>query len=139
MYRPGRCYSSAPQPVYDHDFPHLATGRLIPHGVYDLHRNEGFITLGTSRETSAFVCDAIALAWERHFAKRYPRAREILVLFDAGGANAARSLRFKEDLIALSQRLGLRLRIAHYPPSQYSTKRIAPPANTARASCHVGR
>ncbi|WP_369613623.1 ISAzo13 family transposase [Marichromatium sp. PS1] len=134
LYRPGRCYSSAPQPVYDHDFPHLATGRLIPHGVYDLHRNEGFITLGTSRETSAFVCDAIALAWERHFAKCYPRASEILVLFDAGGANAARSLRFKEDLIALSQRLGLRLRIAHYPPYTSKWNPIE-----HRLFCHIER
>jgi Rhodopirellula transposase DDE domain len=40
--------------------------------------------------------------------------------FDCGGANAARSLRFKEDLVALSERLGLRLRVAHYPP--YTSK-----------------
>jgi len=42
------------------------------------------------------------------------------VLCDGGGSNAARSLRFKEDLIALAQRLGVRLRIAHYPP--YTSK-----------------
>jgi hypothetical protein len=29
-------------------------------------------------------------------------------------------LRFKEDLVALSRRLGLRLRVAHYPP--YTSK-----------------
>jgi hypothetical protein len=39
---------------------------------------------------------------------------------NAYGANAVRSLRFKEDLVALSKRLGLRLRIAHYPP--YTSK-----------------
>ena len=27
-------YSSAPQVVFDHDFAHLAEGRLVPHGVY---------------------------------------------------------------------------------------------------------
>jgi len=90
--------------------------------------------LGTSRETSAFVCDAIALAWEGHFAEHYPRASEILVLFDAGGANAARSLRFKEDLIALSQRLGLRLRIAHYPPYTSKWNPIE-----HRLFCHIER
>jgi hypothetical protein len=38
-----------------------------------------------------------------------------------GGADAARSLRYEEDLIELSRRLGLPLRIAHYPP--YTSKR----------------
>jgi hypothetical protein len=95
LHRPGQCYSTAVQGVYDHDFRHLAQGLLVPHGIYDYFDNVGFMTLGTSRETSAFVCDS-------------------------GGANAARSLRFKEDLVALSARLGLPLRIAHYPP--YTSK-----------------
>jgi len=73
------------------------------------------ITLGTSRETSAFVCDTIALAWQEDRAEHYPHVQEVLLTFDAGGANAARSLRFKGDLVALSRRLGLRLRVAHYP------------------------
>jgi hypothetical protein len=120
LHRRGPCYSNAVQCVYDHDFRHLATGLLVPHGVYDYHEHAGFITLGTSRETSAFVCDAIALAWEEDRAERYPHTEEIVLTFDCGGANAARSLRFKEDLVELSRRLGLRLRVAHYPP--YTSK-----------------
>jgi hypothetical protein len=120
LHRCGTCYSREDQYVYEHDFRHLADGMLVPHGVYDPMRNLAFMTLGTSRETSAFVCDAIALAWETLFQPLYPDATEILLLFDCGGANAARSLRFKEDLIALSARLGLPLRIAHYPP--YTSK-----------------
>jgi len=120
LHRRGQCYSNGMQPVYDHDYRHLATGRLVPHGVYDYHQQAGFITLGTSCETSAFVCDAIALAWEEDRAAHYPHTQEILLTFDCGGANAARSLRFKEDLVALSRRLGLRLRVAHYPP--YTSK-----------------
>lgn len=120
LHRRGTCYSREEQYVYDHDFRHLAEGVLVPHGVYDPVRNLAFMTLGTSRETSAFVCDAIELAWVTLFKSLYPRATEILLLFDCGGANAARSLRFKEDLIALSAQLGLRLRIAHYPP--YTSK-----------------
>ena len=120
LHRPGQCYSTAPQAVFDHDFSHLADGRLVPHGVYDVQENVGFLTLGTSRETSAFVCDAIALAWEVLFSAMYPHATEVILLCDCGGANAARSLRFKEDMIDLSRRLGLRVRIAHYPP--YTSK-----------------
>jgi hypothetical protein len=120
LHRPGQCYSTAPQKVYDHDFRHLGKGLLVPHGVYDYFANVGFMTLGTSRETSIFVCEAITLAWVEEFQALYPRASEILLTFDAGGANGVHSLRFKEDLIALSQRLGRPLRIAHYPP--YTSK-----------------
>ncbi|WP_295430852.1 ISAzo13 family transposase [uncultured Thiodictyon sp.] len=120
LHRRGHCYSTANQLVYDHDFRHLASGLLVPHGIYDYFDNLGFMTLGTSRETSEFICDAIALAWEEHLQARYPDAEEILLLMDAGGANAARSLRFKEDALALAMRVGRCLRIAHYPP--YTSK-----------------
>lgn len=116
LQRPGTCDGTAAQRVFDHDDPSLATATVVPHGVYDPVANEGFLTLGNSRETGDFVCDAIALAWESHFAARYPNATEVFLTFDAGGANAARSWRFKEDLVALSRRLGLRLRVAHDPP-----------------------
>lgn len=120
LHRPGQCYSTAVQGVYDHDFRHLAQGLLVPHGIYDYFDHVGFMTLGTSRETSAFVCEAIALTWEEDRQARYADATQIVLTFDSGGANAARSLRFKEDLVALSARLGLPLRIAHYPP--YTSK-----------------
>ena len=60
------------------------------------------------------------MAWVEDRCRRYPDAEEIVLTFDAGGANAARSLRFKEALVGLSARLGLPLRIAHYPP--YTSK-----------------
>lgn len=120
LHRSGQCYSTDVQCVYDHDFRHLAKGLLVPHGVYDYFDNAGFMTLGTSPETSAFVCDAVALAWEQDRHARYRNAKEIVLTFDSGGANATRSLRFKEDLVTLSARLGLPLRIAHYPP--YTSK-----------------
>jgi len=135
LHRRGSCYSTDVQFVYDHDYRHLATGVLVPHGVYDYHTdNASFITLGTSRKTSAFVCDTIALAWQEGRAEHYPHVQEILLTFDAGGANAARSLRFKEDLVALSRRLGLRLRVAHYPPY---TSKWHPIKH--RLFCHVER
>ncbi|TAK37281.1 MAG: hypothetical protein EPO28_12335 [Saprospiraceae bacterium] len=35
----------------------LRTGKVIPHGIYDMQRNEGFITIGNSHETAAFVAE----------------------------------------------------------------------------------
>jgi hypothetical protein len=120
LHRPGTCYGTGTQKVYDHDVRHLAKGKAVPSGVYDPVRNQGAMTLGTSHETSEFVCDSIALAWTSQFRTHYPHAKEALLTFDVGGANAVNSHRFKEDLLALSRRLGLRLRIAHYPP--YTSK-----------------
>jgi hypothetical protein len=50
LHRRGRCYSNAAQTAYDHDYRHLATGLLVPHGVYDYHDHAGFITLGSPLE-----------------------------------------------------------------------------------------
>jgi hypothetical protein len=120
LHRPGTCYSTGAQPVYDHDYRHLATGVAIPHGIYDYYENFGFITLGTSHETGELITDALARCWHWYGRFHYPQADELLLTFDAGGANSVRSPLFREDLLKLSQRLGLRLRIAHYPP--YTSK-----------------
>ena len=65
---------------------------------------------------SEFACASIEL-WcrEQGFAD-YPDADELLVLCDGGGSNSSSHYIFKEDLQALSNRLGLKIRVAHYPP-----------------------
>ena len=32
----------------DHDYPYLGTGKAIPHGIYDVKENKGYISLGNS-------------------------------------------------------------------------------------------
>ena len=44
-------------PVFDHDYPHLGTGKAIPHGIYDVKLNQGYLSLGKSHETAEFVVD----------------------------------------------------------------------------------
>jgi len=43
----------------DHDVPIAGEGKLIPHGIYDLARNQGHMNLNTSHNTSEFCCDSI--------------------------------------------------------------------------------
>jgi len=118
--RPGKGWSKAERKVFDHDFRHLATGKGVPHAIYDVGENYGFINIGTSAETSAFIADCIARWYYWCGQYWYPDADEILLTFDAGGANGIHSNIFKEDMINLSARLGLKIRIAHYPP--YTSK-----------------
>ena len=105
----------------DHDFPGAGEGKLIPHGIYDLARNEGHMNLNTSHDTSEFCCDSIAHWWKQQGCQHYPKARQLLLLCDGGGSNAANRHVFKEALQALADLLGLEIRVAHYPPDAQST------------------
>jgi hypothetical protein len=116
FYRYGWLYSAVRQRVYDHDFPRFAEGVVIPHGIYDLRLNRGYVHLGTSHDTSAFACDCLGLWWESHGRLLYPTAEEVLLLCDGGGSNSARTYLFKADLQVLANRLGQTFRVLHYPP-----------------------
>ncbi|MEL7086763.1 MAG: ISAzo13 family transposase [Cyanobacteria bacterium J06597_1] len=115
LYRQGRVRCTQPFQAFDHDFPTLATGVVIPHGIYDPVHNCGHLNLGVSRDTTQFACDSLAWFWQQIGQPRYPNARSILILCDGGGSNSARKYIFKYDLQRLANRIGLEIRIAHYP------------------------
>ena len=106
--------------VFDHDWPSLAEGIAIPHGLYDLNLNIGYVQIGTSHDTGEFACDSIRYWWEHYGSIQYPEANSILLLCDGGGSNSSRHYLFKQDLQALVNELGIEIRIAHYPP--YTSK-----------------
>jgi hypothetical protein len=120
FFRTGRTYTHDTVRVYDHDFPSFATGVVVPHGLYDLKRNRGYVNLGAGPDTSEFACDSIAQWWGAEGRSAYPQARRLLVLCDGGGSNSATQYLFKDDLQQLADRLGLEIRVAHYPP--YTSK-----------------
>jgi hypothetical protein len=63
FYREGRWYTLSELHTYDHDFPSYAEGVIIPHSLYDLQLNIGYIQLGTSHDTGEFACDSFRLWW----------------------------------------------------------------------------
>lgn len=120
MFRKGKIYTLETQEVFDHDFPTLAEGVGIPHTLYDIERNEAYVTIGTSRDTSEFACDSIRNWWYHYGIKHYSDATSILMLMDGGGSNSSRHYIFKQDLQVLADEIGIEIRIAHYPP--YTSK-----------------
>jgi hypothetical protein len=78
LYRPGTLLTQSVVTTFDHDWPSLADGVAIPHGLYDLKRNHGFVTIGTSHDTSEFACDSLRWWWPHTRAARLP-GRDFLI------------------------------------------------------------
>ena len=116
FYRDGHLYTLEELQTYDHDFVSFAEGIIIPHSLYDIGLNVGYIQLGTSHDTSEFACDSFRLWWYTYGKQNYPNATSILVPCDGGGSNSSRHYIFKQDLQALADEIGIEIRIAHYPP-----------------------
>ncbi len=116
FHRDGVTDAVEPTIVNDHDFASSSDGKVIPHGIYDVAKNEASLHLNTSRDTSELACDSIELWWLEQGRHDYPHADKLLVQCDGGGSNSSSQYLFKEDLQALSNRLGLEIRVSHYPP-----------------------
>jgi hypothetical protein len=116
FYREGAIETQATIEVNDHDFGSMGSGTVIPHGVYDVGLNRGFVHLNTSHDTSGLACDSLAAWWEGHGRATYPGAAKLLVLCDGGGSNSASRYVFEGQLQGLADRLGVEIRVAHYPP-----------------------
>ena len=120
IYREGKSYGQAPQEAYDHDYSHLGDGKVVPHGIYDLQKNLGFITIGSSSETAAFIIDNLRWWWLDYGINDYPDARNLLLLCDAGGGNSYRHHAFKKELQDFAKEIGIDIIVSHYPP--YASK-----------------
>lgn len=102
--------------VYSSDYGFLATGRVIPHGIFDVKLKKGYMTLGDSNETADFIIDNLRWWWLNFGKQYYANATHILILCDSGGANGHRHHRFKVLLQLLAKELGIKFVIVHYPP-----------------------
>src|SRR4051812_33724132 len=138
FYRAGHLLTQGIIGTFDHDFPSFAKGVVIPHGLYDVKHNDGHVNLGTSHDTGEFACDSIERWWEGQGRDLYPRASSILLLCDGGGSNSASQYLFKEDLQGLVDRLGIEIRVAHYPPYCSKYNPIEHPAVSAPDPCMPG-
>jgi hypothetical protein len=116
FHRPGRTCTTETVDTFDHDFGSAGQGKLMPPGLYDLVHQHAPLHLNTSHETSALCCDSVAVWWEDAGRTAYPQAQRLRILGDGGGSNSATQYLFKEDLPGLANRLGLAMRVAHYPP-----------------------
>jgi predicted transcriptional regulator len=120
LHRDGSVYCTQALEASDHDYSYLADIKIAPHGIYDMKQNKAYINLGVSAETAEFICDSLKRWWRNHGKKAYPKANEILIFCDAGGANSYRHHIFKSELQNLVNAINMKVNIVHYPP--YTSK-----------------
>jgi len=116
LYRDGKCFCTKAIKVFDHDYEYLSEGKVIPHGIYDLQANKGYISIGGTSETADFIVDNLLWWWWEYGIHQYPDAKNILILCDAGGANSYRHHIFKHRLMEFASQTGLSVIVSHYPP-----------------------
>ena len=132
----GREWRPAGQPVevLVHDFPDPKIKKAIPYGVYDLERNEGWVSVGIDHDTARFATATIKRWWMKMGRERYPRAKDLLITADCGGSNSSRTRLWKVALQDLADDLGLRLTVCHFPPGTSKWNKIE-----HRMFCHITR
>ena len=112
------------EPVRVHDFLIPAQGKAIPYGVYDLTRDEGWVSVGIDHDTASFAVKAIRRWWRAMGQAAYPRARRLLITADAGGSNGPRVRLWKWELQQWANRAGLTITVCHFPPGTSKWNKI---------------
>ncbi len=113
-----------PEKVRVHDFIIPGLGRATPYGVYDLGRNEGWVSVGIDHDTAAFAVQTIRRWWRQMGRKAYGEARRLLITADAGGSNGTRLRLWKVELQKLADETGLEIAVCHFPPGTSKWNKI---------------
>jgi len=121
-----------PRPVNVYDFRDPTGGVAIPYGVYDLTRDEGWVSVGIDHDTARFAIASIESWWVRMGCRAYPRGKRLLITADGGGSNGTRNRLWKWSLQRLANTLGLEINICHFPPGTSKWNKIE-----HRMFCHI--
>ena len=105
----------------DHDMHPDAL--LAPAGILEVDNHQLNLVFGTSRDTSDFVADCLELWWANPKAA-HPGVRRLLIDLDNGPEIASNRTQFMKRLVEFSDRSGLTLELAYYPPYHSKYNRI---------------
>ena len=113
-----------PERVLDHSFPSQAKGKGIPYGVYDVTKNNGWVSVGIDHDTAAFSVHTIRTWWHQMGRVTYPKASRLMITADCGGSNGVHSHLWKMELQRFADETELDLHICHYPPGTSKWNKI---------------
>lgn len=121
-----------PVEVNVHDFPDKQLGKAIPYGVYDVGRNEGWVSVGITHDTAEFAAESVRRWWRWMGRHSYGQSKELLLTSDGGGSNGSRVRLWKIVLGQLASELGLEIHVRHFPPGTSKWNKIE-----HRMFCHI--
>jgi hypothetical protein len=113
-----------PALVRVHDFKDQQLGKAIPHGIYDIASDEGWVTVGVDHDTAQFAVNSIRAWWQHVGRERYPNASCLQITADCGGSNGNRTRLWKVELQQLADDTGLEIAVCHFPPGTSKWNRI---------------
>ena len=113
-----------PEAVRVHDFLIKAHGKAVPYGVYDITRNEGWVSVGIDHDTASVAVHTIRRWWQRMGRRAYPDTTALLITADVGGSNGSRVRRWKWELQQFANRTGLAITVCHFPPGTSKWNKI---------------
>lgn len=110
-----------PERVQVHDF---GKEKGIPHGVYDVGKNLGWVTVGRDHDTASFAVASIRRWWMAMGRAMYPEASQLLICADGGGSNGYRLRLWKVELQRFADETGLTVTVCHLPPGTSKWNKI---------------
>jgi hypothetical protein len=113
-----------PESVNVYDFVSDALYKAIPYGVYDVTRNEGWVSVGIDHDTAEFAVSTIRQWWRTMGQSRYLDATALYITADGGGSNGARNRLWKHELQAFADATGLTIHVSHLPPGTSKWNKI---------------
>lgn len=113
-----------PEHVNVYDFVDKDLGKAIPYGVYDITRNNGWVSVGVTRDTAEFAVQTIRRWWYEMGQAVYPNADALLITADGGGSNGSRVRLWKVMLQQLAEELRMSIHVCHFPPGTSKWNKI---------------
>jgi len=102
------------------------------YGIYDLTKNQGWVSVGIDHDTAMFAAEAIWRWWKKMGRRYYRQATELLIMADGGGSNGNRCRLWKVALQMLANRIGMSIHVRHFPPGTSKWNKIE-----HRMFCHI--
>jgi hypothetical protein len=113
-----------PELVKVHDFIDPKLRRAVPYGVYDLHANAGWVSVGTDHDTASFAVNTIRRWWSTMGKKLHRKAKRLMITADGGGSNGYRVRLWKVELQKLADELKIPITVCHFPPGTSKWNKI---------------
>lgn len=122
----GKEYNPKKNPikVECHEFKKKGIEKASPYGVYDLTKNNGWVSVNMSSDTSEFAVATIKSWWNKMGKELYPDATDILITADCGGSNGYRVRLWKNELQKLADEYKITMHVSHFPPGTSKWNKI---------------